>query len=398
LLTCEKFLANKYELEDNEIVSDTKEPSLWLPKLVGRFIGIVIVLIYLNLPLTFIKKLNVTNITTFIFAFILAYYASVFFHEAGHLLFGTLARFKFTWASVGKIQVYCDTHQMIRLRFVKQFSWTGGFAAMHTTNEHLLRWRDVAFILGGPATNFLLFFAFGFLYNYTPQGTFLSSFVASSIFSSLALGFFSLIPSDKNGFANDGLQLLRLLRGGPLMRRSMAIMLLYGSALEGKGCEEWNAKWIEDSLAIQDNSSTEALANFFAYDWALDRKAVSKAEVHLNRGLGLVEKLDPATTTALYWSQAYFLAIHKHDAVGARAALEKAGSNPLALAFYPLRSEAAVLFAEGHFEEAKAKAEEGIEVYKELGSPKHGQEEFDQLEDILAKTENSLASSSSMVA
>lgn len=346
------------------------------------------------------KHQDMVSIVSFISkipAFVLAYYTSVLLHEAGHLLFGAIAGLKFYWVSVGGVQLYRDKRKL-RLRFLKELNPFGGFAAMCPITEHLMRWRWIVFIVGGPLTSLLLFSGLWLLHSYIPRGTFLGLFITFTAWISLCGGILNLIPRRTDKFHNDGLQLLEYLRGGPHMTRSIAMTLLHSFVIEGKGCKHWNATWIEDSLAIQDNSSTEAFANFFAYDWALDRKEIAKAETYLNRGLELVEKLDPATTTALYWAQAYFLAIHKHDAVGARAALEKAGPNPLALAFHPLRSEAAVLFAEGYFEEARAKAQEGIKVYKDLGSPKHGQEEFDQLEDILTRAENSLALSSSMVA
>jgi hypothetical protein len=387
-------------------VSDTKKTTSQTSKWVGRFLGIAIVLVYMNLPLSFIQQLSIASVTAFIsnfiftsiLPFILAFYVSVFFHEAGHVLFGTLARLKFTWASVGKIQLYRDTHQKLRLRFVKQLNSRSGFAAMHTLIENAIRWRWIICVAGGPIMNFVMFLIFGFLLNYVVEGTFLKSFVVSSIIISLIEVFLNLIPSRRSGFDNDGMQIFTLLRGGQKMDRLTAMIMINGAATEGIRCKQWDENWIRNSLIIQDDSSIEALANFYAYDWSLDRKEIARAETHLNRGLELVEKLDPAMTTSLYWSQAYFLAMHKHDAVGAREAFEKAGSNPLALAFYPLRTEAAVLFAEGRFEEAKAKAQEGIKVYRELGSPKYGQEELDQLEDILAKAEDALTLSSSIVA
>jgi hypothetical protein len=328
----------------------------------------------------------------------LAYFIVVLFHEIGHVLFGTLSGLKFSWLSVGKIQLYLNTRHRLRLRFIKHLNLLSGFASMYTNVEHFLRWRWMIFILGGVLGNIFLFLLAKFTDAYVSRGSFLSNTIIFAGLLSIITSAFSLIPYRTKGFASDGFQLLHFLRGGTQMRRIMAITLLHGSAREGAGSGEWNTKWIEDALVIKDNSVIEAMANLYAHEWALNKRDNVTAELHLDRALKLVEKLDPAMTTALYWAQAYFLAIHKHDAVGARAAFEKAGSNPLALAYYPLRSEAAVLFAEGHFEEAKAKAQEGIKVYKKLGSPKYGQEELEQLEDILAKAENSLALSSSMVA
>ena len=140
------------------------------------------------------------------------------------------------------------------------------------------------------------------------------------------------------------------------MMRSVAMMLLYSAAIQGMRCKVWNEMWIRDSIEVRDNSTSEAQANLYAYDWALDKGNISTAEGYLNRSLELVAHSPPLFSTILYWTQAHFLAMHKNDAVGARAAFEKAGFSSFILAYYPLRSEAAVLFAEGRFEESRTKA------------------------------------------
>ncbi len=321
----------------------------------------------------------------------LGIYISVLLHELGHLLFGFLMRLKFTSLSVGGIQLYLNTHRRLRLRFVRHLIWSGGFVAMYPIDGHHLRWRWIVFIAGGPIASLVSFFGFKFLLNFLNQNSFEGHLVASissiSLFSTIAV----LIPYRTSIYKSDGLQLIQFLRGGPEMVRSIALMLLHGAAMQGIRCREWNEKWIKDAVEIKDKSASEVQANLDAYDWALDTGKISIAEGYLNRSLELVVNIHPKLTTTLYLAQAHFLAMYKNDAVGARAAFIKAVSNPLILAFYPLRSEAAVLYAEGHFEGARAKAQEGIRIYKELGSPKYGQEELHQLEEILEKTEKQLS-------
>jgi phage shock protein PspC (stress-responsive transcriptional regulator) len=375
------------------VVSNENNPSKWRKYLV-RVIGVLAGIGLYFADIQWEKYISIKSVT----ALILSFFITNLIHELGHVLFGKFAGLNFSSFAVGPIQVYLNQYNSMRVRFVKHLNWFGGFASMYTRNEKYLRVRWIICVLGGPLASLISWFAFGFLMDTRSQSNFWRLVITFISYTSLLAVAATIIPYHNRQHANDGLQLLWFLRGNSQMKRTKAMILLYGTAVKGAGSREWKSKWIEDASAVKDNSPTEAIANLYIHEWALDRKQIDRAEIHLNRSLELVEKLDPVTTTALYWSQAYFLAIHKHDAVGARATFEKAGSNPLALAFYPLRTEAAVLFAEGHFEEARAKAQEGIKVYRELGSPKNGQEEFDQLEDILAKAENSLALSSSMVA
>jgi lipoprotein signal peptidase len=331
------------------------------------------------------------------FAMIPAIFTTILFHETGHVLSGTFAGLKFSWMSVGKVQLYLNTHQQLKLRIVKHLPMFGGYASMYTNNEHLLRWRHIFFVMGGALGNVLLFLLIIFSYKYTPPGGFLRVTMIVTALTSLVTSVLTFIPYRTRGVATDGLHIIHFLTGGVQMRRTIAMTLLYGSTMEGLSVKSWKSEWIKDVLSVRDNSAVEALGNLYTHNWALNKKDTEAAENHIDRAVELSDKLDPATATVVYWAKAYHSAICKNDAVEARAMFDKAGSNPLAPAYYPLRTEAAVLFAEGHFEEAKTKAAEGIKIYRELGSPQYGQEELEQLEDILAKSENALASSSSMV-
>lgn len=286
-------------------------------------------------------------------------------HEAGHLLGGRLAGFRFLLFIVGPLKIHRERDR-IRLELNRSAGLAGGIAACVPEDARDLRRRTLMMVAGGPLASLVTgAFALGLFFGLDLQGlppesglAALYGSVALLMFGggSLGIGLVTLIPGRTSGFWTDGARILQLLRGGPQAERDVALMALIASSQAGRRPRDWDGALVEQALSLEDASLFEVLARMLVSARDLDRDDFESARRHLERALSLAGELPPTVRPGLLLEAAWFEAAVRGDAGAARRWLDAAGEGALVQKHARLRAEAAVLAAEGKPAEAAERA------------------------------------------
>ena len=178
----------------------------------------------------------------------------------------------------------------------------------------------------------------------------------------LNLAFFwgDIIPRTMRRFTTDGGQLLSYLQGGDSALRPLRILTLIVISHDGARPREWDNSLIEQILAGKDGSENDVTANLYGYYHALDCGRIDEAEKRLDEAVALRQLWVADLQPNILLEAAYFRAFYRHDAGQARIALDLAKGG-IVEEQTRLRAEAAVLLAEGRYEEAATKAQAGLQ-------------------------------------
>lgn len=288
--------------------------------------------------------------------------AFLFVHELGHIVGGWLVGFRAFLFVVGPVRLergetgwqwHVNTH----------LSLAGGLAGTAPTSGANLRARSAVMIAGGPVASALLG-ASGLLWAWiinplqfgpeTPFGQVLAGFVSVTIGGgSLLIALVTLVPISTSGFLSDGARLWRL-RDRHLAERDVAIAALGGMSMAGQRPRDWDRTMITAALELCDGSVFEVTAWMLAHSHAADSGDVAEARYWLERILGRVESLPPALRAGTRLYAATQLALWG-DITAAREHIAAASGPTLGMPVVRPLAEVALLVAEGHFEDARAR-------------------------------------------
>ncbi len=313
-----------------------------------------------------------------------AFWLSVAAHEAGHLLGGKLAGFRWSMYVAGPLKV-----RRTRGSFKVEVNdrWLPmGMAVSIPSDHHNLRRRIALMLAGGPGANLLLgLIAAAVMYALLsafpsrparrewlqdPAAQLAFMLVVQIAAQSLFQGVVNLVPLKEKGMSSDGARILMLLRGGQLADRWCAIWSVYAASAAGERPRDWDAALVRQATSIQDGAVDDAGASLLAYSWALDRGDVDAAGAFLARARELVDKV-PILGPSVAAEAAYFTAHYLHDGAAARALLADAHGGTLE-EHARLRAEAATLLAEGDRTGAQQCAQRGLEALANASSTTPG--------------------------
>ena len=312
-------------------------------------------------------------------------WASIIVHELGHLLVALAVDMRISHVRLGPIE-FVREGQRFRMR-IKWSSTTPGFVIPLPEHGRDLRRRLFLIIAAGPLTNLLvgsLLFVIFFLANessglgpigtihparipWMPQTLTLGWVVMAGILN-LMLGFHNLIPSNAGGLMTDGGQLANLLRGDNSGTRSMYLLALAALSQKGVRPRDWDRSIIEEMLDFRDGSASDVSAALYAYYHALDSGLIDLAGRLLDQAVIDLNLYPAESRPAVLLEAIYFDAFYRGDARTAREALPLAEGGVVE-GQTRLRAEAAVLFAEGRYEEAVIKAKVGLELLPRSSDP-----------------------------
>lgn len=278
-----------------------------------------------------------------------AMWLAILAHEAGHLVGGALARFRFHLLVAGPLRVERDGER-VRVGLNRDLSLYGGIAGSLPTGTHALPRRLGVMVAGGPAVSFLLAGVAAALVAGPLAGApaLLKSMLGMMMIISGGLGVVTLIPMRFSGFASDGARLLRLARGGPQARREAAMLSLIAVSVAGTAPRDWPAETVRAVTEPRDGSSDEVTASLLAYSHLLDRGDTAGARRALHRALELADRYPQPFVPGLMAEAAFFEGFVTRDAAAARAYLaEVPEKSPAVKPYDRLRAEAALALAAG---------------------------------------------------
>lgn len=299
-------------------------------------------------------------------------------HELGHVIGGRLVGFQFRLLIVGPLKID-RVEERFRIGFNRSLALAGGLAASTPVDDRNLARRMLIYTAGGPAMS-LVFGATALLLQMFADGTLAFGLNLMGL-TSLAIALVTLIPMRSDGFASDGARILMLLRGGPAAERWCAAAAL-ANDLFGRRPRDLSPELIERSLALTDGSADYLGSVFLAYSWALDRGDLATAGAYLDIMTANLDSFNSALRPSVLIEAAYFTAMHRADAVTARALLTKARGG-LVEGHTRARAEAAVLLAEGRPAEAHTVAANGLARLRRLTTGPASLAEAEMLEAIV---------------
>jgi hypothetical protein len=232
-------------------------------------------------------------------------YLNTLWHELGHVVGGQWVGSRFLYLVVGPLQLSRGVGGY-RLKVQKSRSWFGGLAASLPVGPRRVRARRFITIAAGPLASLLLtLLALSFL----PAVTARSNSVAHALFFlSLiaALTFLgSLIPYRFAGMMTDGLQMLRMARGGPAIEAQIWGQMLTIALLDGVRPRDLDPAWIANYLSADETEPDYIGAHYYAYWRAIDLDDPSTATAHLDHALTKRPEASGAIQQALALEAAY---------------------------------------------------------------------------------------------
>lgn len=310
-----------------------------------------------------------------------ALYLVLLTHELGHLLFGKLAGMRPFLLITGPLKLVA-TQKGWQVSLNTNLSLAGGLAACMPVSIDTLR-KDLLWLAaGGPITS-LLGSLLGFLlYLFVPDGSGWGFFGLLFGFTAAAIFIVTLVPAKTSGYMTDGAQILSLLRGGLEVEQLALILLLQAESLNGVRPRDYSPEILQRLLSIRSNPMIDSTVNLLAYYHHLDRGDVTQAGQALDSVLASENDLPEGLKQAVYLEAAFFQAACRKQAQPARQFFQRSGG-ALIEKHTLLRSEAAVLVAEGRLPEAHAKASQAQLLFERAFDQGSARAEKDWLHQYL---------------
>ena len=285
------------------------------------------------------------------------FFGSVAIHEAGHLLAGATQRFAPYLFIVGPIKLERQGRRWTfgRNRSISPLS---GMAAGIPQGSERLRQRLFGLVAGGPAASLMSVLTGLFVLTLlapaigprpTLAGLDAVRYIGLLLFTALSLGItlVALVPSNTEGYASDGSQLLRFRRSTPEVEAEVATIAVSISSLAGRRPREWDEELLKRGLTLPRAHPRGAPARLLAHLHALDCGDIDQARSYLQAALSGIEQVNRLSRPALLVHAAEFAALHDRDAVAARQYLEATPDQTLIGVHQQRFAEAAVRHAEG---------------------------------------------------
>jgi hypothetical protein len=319
-------------------------------------------------------------------------------HELGHLLAGMAVGFRAWLVIIGPLKI---VREGAALRARLNRSLVPGMVRALPTDARDLRRRLAVYVSGGPLANLflgVLCLVLALLADRTSTAATTRSRIGIwlGVIGLCNLGLFlgtiirflaAALPFRSSGLRSDGAQLLDLLQGRPRAERRLVAVALITAWDDGVRPRAWETGLVELLLDLREGTEDDVGANVCGYYYALDSGQTERAGRLLDLAVSQLRGHQADFRPALLLEAAFFEARHRRNVGAARARLEQAQGGHAAT-YTRLRAEAAILWAEGRYAEAAAKAEAGLAAIP--GPAAHGNAvlESEWLNSILAESQS----------
>jgi hypothetical protein len=317
-------------------------------------------------------------------------------HESGHLLAGLAVGFRPRLVIIGPLKIVREGGALCaRLNR----SLVPGLVRALPADARDLRRRLAVYVSGGPLANLVLgvlCLVLALLAHRTSTASTTRSRIGIwlgmiglcnlVLFLGTIIRFLAaVLPFRSRGLRSDGAQLLDLLQGRPRAERRLVAVTLVTAWQDGVRPRAWETGLVERLLVLREGSDDDVGANVCGYYYALDAGQTERAGRLLDLAVSQLRGYQADFRPALLLEAAFFLARHRRDVVAARARLEQARGGH-AERYTRLRAEAAILWAEGRYAEAAAKAEAGLAAIPRAAAHGNAVLESEWLNSILAES------------
>ncbi|MEO0647701.1 MAG: site-2 protease family protein [Cyanobacteria bacterium J06650_10] len=256
-LAKQEFVAAENAKSGLDMPPDAKSWQVTLLPTLGLFvIAILWIIVIPPLPQAAAQALPDWLIPLSIFGLLLAYiYLSILIHELGHLLFAIANGFEVQAFSVHRWIMARQGKSWKISRTNKQYA--GGFVLpIPKSLKHFSQPALIAMIFGGPFASFLLFCAgAALLISPTWANNFFVWLLIAFSGISLYMAIFNILPLKLGYLRTDGRRLLDLVKNNLAGQRFSALYGINASLRQGIRPKDLSPTFIEQAIALPENSS-----------------------------------------------------------------------------------------------------------------------------------------------
>ena len=318
---------------------------------------------------------------------LICFLAGIFIHELGHVVGAVSVRFRVTTFTVGPLMLQKGPTG-IRFRRA-QFRLGGLVTAVPVGTESLPR-RMLIMTAAGPIASLLSALLAFVLVRAMNEGGW-SDWLLLYAINSAGLGVLSLMPM-RRFYLSDGARIWEIFRSPEKTERRVAMLTILEAATNaGTRPREWDTALLAKALALTDGSGSDVGANLLAYESAMDLGDFERAEKHLEAAAGMLHQCPVNVKTGIALDAAFFYSMVREDKAVAREWLNACNRRYINERYSLLMTEAAVLLAEGKWNEASCKAEEAMKALPEAQYPGFASAAKDWLTVILKRAQTPTA-------
>lgn len=298
----------------------------------------------------------------FLGIFYIYQYFAVFIHELGHYVFAWATGSELHRFAVGRF-ILMRTEQGLKLHRCRR-QLAGGFVQTIPNSLHRLERQLFLMIMGGPAASFFLF-CIGALPLLSPDLISNSPIVWCLTFVSclsLHMAIVNTIPIKFGYLSTDGRRMLDLAQKNVPGQRFLAIYQFNAYLRQGIRPRDIDPDIKNHLLAMPENSMEHIAGLFIAYYLTLDQGNLQQSGEYLDQALKINAYYPELFRGSLLLEGAYFEAHIRQQPGVARQWLDQIQETVLIDPSTLLRTESAILLAEGDTQSAQAKAQEGLAI------------------------------------
>lgn len=275
-------------------------------------------------------------------------------HEAGHVLAGLAAGFRFRFWAAGPFFLVKDDRGRLRAGWNRDAFLWGGLAETVPVDTRSLLPRMALVAAGGPAASLLLAAASALILSASDGALAAAGRVELSWLRLLSglLFFGTALPMKNGAFLTDGARTWRLMRGGPRASREESLLGLEARWSLGERPRDFSPATVEGALVPRDGSIYELNARFWAYVRAVDAGDAAAAAPHVRRVAELMRRLPASLRAPFACEVAWWEATRGNSDEASRLLAAIPASSPWLDPWDRLRAEAAIATSEGRAEDA----------------------------------------------
>ena len=201
---------------------------------------------------------------------LIAIYAQLILHEAGHLICGLISGYRFSSFRVGSLMLFKDGNRL-KLKTLS-IAGTGGQCLMLPPQSEDGRAPFQLYFLGGALANFITSVVLALLYFFTSRASFLSPLLSALAIIGLAIGLMNAIPLRLAMLDNDGNTLRSLKKDPQAVLAFFQMMQIHGRIAAGDRLKDMPEDWFQTPVSADTTNTLIATIEVYRCNRLLDEQ------------------------------------------------------------------------------------------------------------------------------
>ena len=201
---------------------------------------------------------------------LIAIYAQLILHEAGHLVCGLISGYRFSSFRVGSLMLFKDGNRL-KLKTLS-IAGTGGQCLMLPPQSEDGRAPFQLYFLGGALANFVTSAVFALLYFFISRASLLSPLLSALAIIGLTIGLMNAIPLRLAMLDNDGNTLRSLKKDPQAVLAFFQMMQIHGRIAAGDRLKDMPEGWFQTPVSADTTNTLIATIEVYRCNRLLDEQ------------------------------------------------------------------------------------------------------------------------------